>query len=166
MEKIGIFYGSTTGNTKRVAEKIQASFSDANILDVASASSDDLKNYDNLIFGISTWGFGDLQDDWSGFINELENVELSKKKVAIFGLGNQISYPDTFVDAMGELYNKLTEVGATIVGATASDAYDYNSSKAMVDGMFVGLVLDDDNEPEKTDDRISAWVAELSKEFE
>ncbi|MGK7929678.1 MAG: flavodoxin FldA, partial [Spirulina sp.] len=39
------------------------------------------------------------------------------------------------------------------------------ASKAVKNGKFVGLALDDDNESDKTSDRIQKWVTQLKSEF-
>ena len=70
MQNIGIFYGSSTGNTEAAAEQLQKEFGadNARIFDVSDVKASDLEGYSNLIFGSSTWGIGDLQDDFEGFL--------------------------------------------------------------------------------------------------
>lgn len=168
MAKIGIFYGSTTGNTEIVAGKIQGAFGseNADLYNVDSASIDDLQKYDYLILGASTWGEGDLQDDWDVFISNLDKVDFSTKKVALFGVGDQESYPDTFVDGMGTLYEKVTEKGAIVLGSLPVIGYSFDGSTALNGSSFVGLVIDEDNQAELTDGRVGSWVEKLKKEFE
>jgi flavodoxin I len=166
MERATVFYGSTTGNTGSAAEAIAAALGDgAAAVDVSNADASAFNEPDLLILGTSTWGMGDLQDDWAGALDALKTVSLAGKHVAIFGLGDQMSYADTFVDGMRDLYDAAIEAGATVVGATAADGYEFSESRAVVDGKFVGLVLDDDNEAGQTDARISAWVAQLKQEL-
>ena len=167
MAKIGIFYGSTTGNTENVAEKIKAAFGSetADLHDVASASADELQKYDYLILGTSTWGDGDLQDDWDSFISELDTVDFSEKKVALFGLGDQEMYPDTFVNGMRTIYDKVKEKGATVLGFCSNEGYTFDESTAVKDDSFVGLVIDEDNQAEMTDERVAAWVEKLKHEM-
>lgn len=167
MAKIGIFYGSTSGNTKTVAERIQQALGadNADIHDVASASADDLKNYSNLIFGTSTWGAGDLQDDWDTFSSQIEELDLSGKKVALFGLGDQEMYADTFVDGMGILYDTLTRKGCTLVGSWPTAGYSFIKSTAVKGDLFAGLVIDEENQSGLTDERIKKWVAGIRGEF-
>ncbi len=159
----GIFVGSSTGNTQDVAEKIKDALGDAEILEIGSSSASDLEKYDNIFLGSSTWGSGDLQDDWEEIIDEISKLDLSGKKVAIFGTGDQESYADTFVDAIGTIYEAVKDTGATILGKTSTDGYTFDSSKAVVDGKFVGLPLDQDNQEDMTEDRINAWTEQLSK---
>lgn len=167
MEKIGIFFGSTTGNTESVAEKLQELFGsdNADIINVDEVSVSNLEAYKNLIFGTSTWGLGDLQDDFEGFIGDLSNADLSGKTVALYGLGDSASYPDTFVDGMGEIY-KAVEGKCDIVGSVSVEGYEFDESTAVVDGAFVGLALDEDNESDKMDDRVSAWVEILKNKLQ
>lgn len=163
MGKTAIIYGSSTGNTKHAAEKIAEGLSgiDVTLLDVASFNVSDIESYDNLILGTSTWGFGDLQDDWDNFISKLAKADLTGKKVALFGLGDSGSYPDTFVDGMGILYDTIKDKGISLIGSVSTDGYSFDASRAEKDGEFVGLPLDEDNDPAKTDERISSWTQEL-----
>ena len=113
--KTGIFFGTCTGNTEELAEVIQEQLgleSDA-VHDVADITVDDLLNYDFLIIGIPTWHIGELQDDWYGIYQELDNIDMTGKMIAVFGLGDQYGYGDTFLDGMGILYKKMVERGAT-----------------------------------------------------
>jgi len=167
MAKIGLFYGSTTGNTLKVAELIQKAFGPGQVqlVDVRRASPEDLKKYDVLILGTSTWHWGGLQDEWAIFEDQLTPEVLAGKKVAFFGVGDQKRYPDHFVDGMGLLYNKVKPAGATVVGTWPKVGYDYEASAAEVDGRLVGLALDVDNEPRRTPGRIEAWVKQLKKEL-
>jgi len=155
----GLFYGSSTGNTEDVANQIVKSL-DNNIttIDVANGACQDIQNYDKLIFGISTWGEGDLQDDWDDIWDDFCNIDFSGKTVALFGLGDQESYADEFVDALGTLYEQVKNAGATIVGFTSSDGYEHEASKAELDGEFVGLVVDVDNQDDLTQERIQIWT--------
>lgn len=168
MTKIGIFYGSTGGNTEMVAQNIQEALGveNADLHDVASASADDLQKYDHLILGTSTWGDGDLQDDWDIFISELDKTDLAGKKIALFGLGDQEIYPDTFVDGMGIIYEKVIEKGAAVLGFWHNNGYNFDNSTAVKGESFVGLVIDEDNESEKTDDRVKKWIEQLIKEMD
>lgn len=166
MEKTGIFYGSNSENTKNVAENIQKFIgSNADIYNIKSASKEDIEKYQYLIFGSSTWGIGDLQDDWEEFIDKFDDIDLSDKKVALFGLGDQETYPDTFVDAMGIIYEKIADKSCNIIGKWATDGYEFDESKAVINGSFVGLVIDEDNQPDKTDERIKKWVEQLKNEL-
>jgi flavodoxin I len=167
MTRIGLFYGSTTGSTLKVAEMIQEAFGPEQVqmADVRRAAAEDLKKYDVLILGTSTWHWGGLQDEWAFFADHLTPEALQGKKVAFFGVGDQKRYPDHFVDGMGLLYDKVKSTGASVVGAWSRDGYDYQASAAEVDGRLIGLALDEDNEPSSTPSRIQAWVQQLRKEL-
>lgn len=166
MNKIGIFYGSSGGNTEGVAKNIakQLGVADGDIHDVGKAQVAQLSAYDTLLFGTSTWGIGDLQDDWEGFVVKLTPADLSGKKLALFGCGDSSGYSDSFCDAMGKIYQAVKD-NATIVGFTPVDGYTFDSSEAVVDGRFVGLPLDEDNESNLTGSRIEAWIAQLKNEI-
>ncbi len=160
MKPTAIIYGSTTSNTSNVAKKILDSLGGENItlLDIGSLDLSSLSEYSNLILGTSTWGLGDLQDDWDSIISQFSKVDLSGKTVALFGLGDAASYPDTFVDGMGIIFEAVKDRGCTVVGQIPTDGIEFDASRAIVDDKFVGLVIDEDNESNKTKDRISSWV--------
>ena len=167
MAKIGLFYGSTTGSTLKVAELIQKAFGpdQVQIADVRQASPDDLKKYDVLILGTSTWHWGGLQDEWAVFEDHLTPQALAGKKVAFFGVGDQKRYPDHFVDGMGLLYDKVKSSGVRVVGMWPKEGYDYRASAAEVDGRLVGLAIDEDNESNSTLGRVQAWVQQIKREL-
>lgn len=162
MSKTVIVYGTSTGITEEVAKKIQAHFDGADLFNAEDVNAADLVNYDNLIFGASTTGVGDLQDDWDILLPKVEKLDLSNKVVALFGLGDSASFSTSFAGGMYPIYKALK--GKTnIIGAVSPDGYTFDDSEALVDGMFVGLALDEDNEYDKTDERIENWVKELKK---
>lgn len=166
MGKIGIYYGSSTGNTQEVAEEIakQLGVAKADLHDVSSANAD-FSAYDVVLFGSSTLSFGELQDDWDSYIEKVKNADLKGKKVAIFGCGDSGSYSDTFCDAVGIIYNTVKDKGCTLIGKISKDGYDYDESQAEVDGQLVGLLIDNDNESDKTKARITNWVNELKSQL-
>jgi len=164
MEKIGLFYGSDTGNTEEIVEKIKNSFSkEVQLHNIAESSKEDMQQYDKLILASSTWGAGDLQSDWEDFEENLKEIDFSNKTIALVGLGDQESYDDTFCNALGHLY-EYTKDG-NIVGKTDTDGYDFEESMAVVDGKFVGLVIDEDNQSDLTDQRIENWVKQIEDKF-
>ncbi len=160
MSKTGIFYGSSTDVTADVAGKIAAKLGvdKSDIHNVADVSVDAVNDYDLLILGSSTWGAGDLQDDWEDFLPKLKKAALSNKKVALFGTGDASSFSDTFCDAVGTIYNELKSTGCSFCGAIPTDGYSYDDSTAEVDGMLVGVLLDEVNEDDLTDERIDNWL--------
>ncbi|OUO00554.1 flavodoxin FldA [Bacteroides clarus] len=166
MKKTGIFYGSSTGTCEdlanQIADKMGVAASDVHSADKLSA--DLVKEYDLLILGTSTWGDGELQDDWYDGIKVLKSADLSFKSIALFGCGDSESYCDTFCDGMGILYEDLKDSGCSFIGnKVGTDGYSFSSSIAVVNGTFVGLALDEVNESDKTAERIDNWTAELKK---
>lgn len=168
MKDICVIYGSSTGTCQGLAEKIgqQLSVQDDGIIDVQNLSADVVNKYDVLILGTSTWGAGEMQDDWYDGVKVLKQAGLQGKAVAVFGCGDSESYSDTFCGGMAELYNAAKDAGATMIGEVATDGYNFDDSEAVVDGKFVGLALDEVNEDDKTDSRIEAWVEELKKNLD
>ena len=161
MSKTIVIFGSSTGTCEAIAEKIGSRLG-AEVLNVQDLTADVVAANDNLILGTSTWGAGELQDDWYDGINVLKSADLSGKTIALFGCGDCESSGDTFVGGIGELYDAIKNSGASIVGAVSTDGYTFDDSAAVVDGQFVGLPLDDVNEDDKTDGRIDAWIAQIS----
>jgi len=166
MAKIGIFYGSSTGNTEFIAEKIEKHLSDYDVemFNVDSAGKEEVEKCDYLILGTSTWGVGDLQDDWESFLKILLETDISKKKTALFGLGDQEVYAESFVDALGILYKALKNK-TKIVGQWPVSAYRFEDSTAVINKKFVGLPIDHDNEPNLSEERVAKWVELLKEEF-
>lgn len=159
--KTAIYYGSSLGNTHFVAEKIQEHWPDADCVSVADLSIPDVMNYDFIILGTSTWGVGNLQDDFEMFVDDLLSFDLKGKTFALFGCGDQHTYPDTFCNGMGKLYHLINAKEWNIIGDWSIDGYEFSESEAVIDDRFVGLALDEDNEPDMTDVRIKQWVTEL-----
>lgn len=159
---IGIFYGSTTGNTEAAANDIAAALGidAAQVHNVGNTPADAVAPYDTLLLGSSTWGCGDLQDDWYDFLDQLKAQDLAGKRIALFGCGDSDGYPDTFCGAMAQIYDALLDSGATFVGQTSADGYASTDSDAFRDGKFVGLPLDD-ADSDANPARIAAWVESL-----
>lgn len=167
MNKTCIIYGSSTGTCQDLASRIAAKLGvdNADVFDAGSISAEQLEGYQNLVLGTSTWGAGEMQDDWYDGVKAIKAANLNGKTVAIFGCGDSEGYSDTFCGGMGELYNAAKEAGAKVIGQVSTDGYTYDDSEAVVDGQFVGLALDEVNEDDKTDERIDAWVAAIKPEL-
>ena len=176
MARIGLFFGTNTGKTRKVAKMIKKRLDDdtmADPLNVNRVGADDIAKYDYLIFGTPTLGEGELpglssdceNESWEEFLPKLDSVDFSGKTVAIYGLGDQVGYAHEFLDAMIELYDFFKERGAKIVGAWPTDGYEFDHSEAIVDGKFVGLALDLDNQSGLTDQRIDAWLKMIAADF-
>ncbi len=163
MKKIGIFYGSSTGTTRGIAETIASKLGvpASDVIDVSKMNADIVKEYEALLLGTSTWGDGELQDDWYNGVKVLKESDLKEKTIALFGCGDSESYCDTFCDGMGIIYEDIKDSGCTIIGKVSAEDYSFSSSIAVIDGMFVGLALDDINESDKTEERIDAWVNDI-----
>ncbi|MEL6225219.1 MAG: flavodoxin FldA [Cyanobacteria bacterium J06626_14] len=168
MARIGLFYGTQTGNTQTAAELIQKEFggeSAVELYDIATFDPDNFSQHDCIIIGSPTWNIGELQADWEGCFDELDSIDFTGKKVAYFGTGDQVGYADNFQDALGILEEKIAGLGAQTVGYWSTDGYDFSESLALRNGKFVGLALDEDNQSELTEERIQAWVAQLKQDF-
>lgn len=158
MKKIGIFYGSSTGVTKSVAERIGAELGVPKeyVFDVASVSPSKLGEFEVLLLGTSTWGSGELEDDWNDFITGVEELYLKDKIVALFGCGDE-NMSDTFCSGVGILYDRLQKTEAKFIGSFNTNGYEFSNSEAIKDGIAVGLLLDEVNKPDLSGKRISEW---------
>jgi len=168
MAQIGIFYGSTEGNTERVVTQIQQKLGGASaavLHNVNSATADDIAPYTNVILACPTWEIGQLQEDWESFVDELQDVDWSEKKVTYVGLGDADGYPDTFLDALGIIHDKIKDKGAVFIGAWPTAGYTFEASKGVVNGKFLGLAIDEDNQKDLTATSIEQWVAQIKNEF-
>ena len=159
-----VIYGSSTGTCEAIAEKI-ASKLGCEAMNVQDLTAEIVDANQNLILGTSTWGAGELQDDWYDGLNILQKADLNGKTIALFGCGDCESYGDTFVGGIGELYNGIKASGANFIGSVETYGYTFDDSEAVIDGKFIGLPLDDINEDDKTDARIDAWIAQISPEL-
>lgn len=164
MKKTLLVYGSSTGTCESIAKNIADKLG-VEATNVTDMTAEAVAEAENLVLGTSTWGAGELQDDWYDGLDILKDADLTGKTVALFGCGDSESYCDTFCGAMGEIYNALQDKGATFVGAVDASEYTYDDSEAVVDGKFVGLALDDVNESDKTDERIDAWVEAIKPQL-
>ncbi len=165
MSDIAILYGSSGGNTESVAKSVQHLFNDeADLFNVETIKIDDIKPYKYLILGTSTTGIGDLQDDWDSFLPTFAKADLSDKTVAIFALGDSASFSSSFAEGMKVIYDAIQDK-TKVVGSVNDEGYTYDDSTAVVDGRFVGLPIDEDNEYDQTEARLEAWVEELKKVF-
>ncbi|HKM45813.1 MAG TPA: flavodoxin [Dysgonamonadaceae bacterium] len=166
MKKIAILYGTSGGNTESIANRIKEKFDgDADLFDVGNVSVADVQPYRYLILGASTTGMGDLQDDWDSFLLTFSTkMDFTDKVVAIFGLGDSASFSSSFAESIYVLHDDLKDK-VKIVGAVPDVGYTYDDSSAVADGMWLGLALDEDNEYDESEDRITQWVEQLKKEF-
>ena len=161
----GIFFGSMTGTIESAANEIAARLGVAadDVHNVADVSADEAERYDLLLLGSSTWGCGELQDDWYGFLDALKSKDLTGRKVGLFGCGDSGSYPDTFCDAIGIIYDALQSAGCSFVGALAPEDYLALGSRACRDGRLLGLVIDE-NAPASNAGRMDTWCRLIETE--
>lgn len=159
-----VVYGSDSGAAEAVAESIAEKLG-ADCEDAAKVSPASLADYDLVVFGSSTQGVGDLQDDWESLKGKMSDVDLSGKKAAVFGLGDGVGYADSFVDAMAELAELAKDKGAEVVGAWSSEGYDFSDSAALDGDNFVGLAIDEDNQSDLTEERVDQWVEQVKGEL-
>ena len=163
MKEVALFYGTYTGVTGQVAQKIVNELG-ADKVDLFNISKDGdkMSDYKKLIIGTSTWSIGELQEDWDAFMPKLQKMDFSGKTVALFGTGDQVGYPDTFLDGMGMLYETFQYRGAEFIGFWPTQGYDFTSPLPLLDhDHFVGLAIDEDNQPELTDERIKQWCDQI-----
>lgn len=160
MKSTIVVYGSSTGTCESIAGTIAAKLG-VEAINVSDMTEETISGNTNLIIGTSTWGAGELQDDWYDGVKQLKSTGLSGKTVAIFGCGDSESYPDTFCGGMKELYDAVVAAGANVLQGVPTDGYTFDESEAVVDDRFVGLALDDVNESDKTEERIDNWLNEI-----
>lgn len=168
MNKTGIIYSFNSTKTAKAAEKIVDTFGpDFNIVHVnAEELTEELfLSFTNLILGVPTWFDGELPNYWDEFVPALEDLNLKGKTIAIYGLGNQVEYPENFGDAVGIMGELVQERGANLVGFTSAEGYNYESSKALIGDQFIGLLLDQETQPRLSKERIEKWVTDLKSHF-
>lgn len=168
MASVGLFFGSDTGNTEAVAQMIQKELGKnmVDVYDIAKSTKEDIDSYSLILIGIPTWYYGESQCDWDDFYPELEKIDFSEKLVAIFGCGDQEDYAEYFLDAMGTVRDIVEARGATIVGNWSTEGYEFEASKALVDeNHFVGLGIDEDRQPELTEQRVKTWCKQIYDEM-
>lgn len=166
---IGLFFGSDTGITEELTHDIVDAFEDVEVKEISEASADDFMPYNLLLLGLSTWYDGDLQSDWEDFFDEFKTIDFTGKKVAIYGLGDQVGYAEYFIDGVGILAEVIMENGGEVVGKWPVADYRHTESKAIIpndENYFYGLALDNDNESELNEERINEWIEIVKKEFE
>jgi flavodoxin I len=170
MTTIGLYYGTSTGNTEDAARQIKRAFEAiqpglVKLVDVLGKDLSAMPTFDKLIIGVPTWNIGELQTDWEDCLKQFDDLDLTGTQVALFGLGDEGGYPDTYQDAVGILAQKARERGAAIVGLCPTEGYNFDASLALEDGRFLGLMLDNDNAPDLTAGRITQWVQQIAAEF-
>lgn len=164
--RIALVYGTTLGNTEEVANLILQEFNSdlIDIYNVANIKAKDINHYSKYIFGSSTWGLGDMQDDWEQF--DFKNLIVENKTVALFGLGDSEIYAFSYCDCLFKMHEILKRKKAHIVGYVKASDYQYTESSSVnKDGYFLGLALDNENYKELTPQRIKDWVTQIRPLF-
>jgi flavodoxin I len=176
MNKIGIFFGTETGTTRLIAKKIQKRLGDDladKPLNVNRVSIDDLLRYDSLILGTPSYGVGDIpgrsvgciESNWEEFFASAGTPNFAGKRVAIFGLGAQERYAERFASSLIRIYDVFKSWGAEMVGSWSTEGYTFTHSNSIINGKFVGLVIDQRTQGIHTDARIDAWLSEITPEL-
>lgn len=166
---VAIIWGSTTGNTQSAADLLAIELAELGVscYHVDKVTNEEMLRFDVVLIGVSTWDIGELQYDWSDRIDGMAEHDGSKVQVGFFGCGDAVGYDDTFVDAFGIIWEKLEPRGAKLIGKWPVEGYDFTKSRSLCDSdtMFLGLPLDDDNEPELTEGRVADWATQIRSEI-
>jgi flavodoxin I len=167
MSKTAIIYSFNTKKTGKIASQIQEGFNDPDIemLNAEDITEENFLAYDRIIMGVPTWFDGELPNYWDEFVPALEDMDLKGKKIALFGLGDQRGYPENFLDGVGIMAEILEARGATLVGYTSTEGYEFESSRARRDDQFTGLAIDYENQGSMNKQRIASWIEQLRNEF-
>ncbi|MGR9117274.1 MAG: flavodoxin [Gammaproteobacteria bacterium] len=166
MAKIGLYFDTDTGNTRKVAKMIRKLFAedDVELMNISKVKPADFEKFSAYIVGTPTLGEGELPETLAEFLPSLDGMDLSGKTFALFGLGDQEVYSHEFVDGLGLLYEKLESLGGEFIGKWPTEGYEFKFSRAVVDeGQFAGLVIDQDNQSDLTSERVEAWVAAIKE---
>ena len=167
MNKTAIIYSFNTKKTGKIAERIKEAFNDdqVELVNAEEITGEIFLSFDQVIMDVSTWFDGELPNYWDESVPELEDMDLSGKKIALYGLGDQKGYPENFVDGMGIMAEILEEQGANLVGFTKTAGYEFESSRAVRGNQFAGLAIDYENQGSMNKERVTSWVELLRSEF-
>lgn len=170
MNKTVLIFWPKGGNVETAAHMITKEFGAIASMPLSEVTEDTLIQFDNFIIGGSslgaeTWEGTKSESPWNTFFTSLKKVDLSSKKVALFGLGDQVLWPSNFVDGLGTLYNAFIEANAKLVGKWPTEGYDFTDSNAVDGDYFVGLALDEDQQDDQSEERVQTWVKQIKEEF-
>lgn len=167
MNKTAIIYSFNTKKTGKIAERIKETFNDdqVELVNAEDITEELFLSFDQIIMGMATWFDGELPNFWDEFVPALEDMDLKGKKIALYGLGDQVKYGENFLDGVGIMAEILEEQGATLVGFTSTEGYEFEGSRAVRGNQFLGLAIDYENQGSKNKERVSAWVDQLRTEF-
>ena len=174
MQKIAIVYAPMAGKTEIIANRLKELFPGVEIklIPVKIADRDLLMAYDKIIFGM---GHPNEEFDWNNpfntwrlFLKQIEFLNFSGKKVALYCLGNQQANKKDFVSLMGEMAELISQRGGKLVGNFPNEGFDFQASDALNNenqASFCGLPLDEDTEPHLTQERLEKWKGILEDEM-
>jgi flavodoxin I len=167
MSKTAIIYSFNTKKTGKIAAQIQEGFHDETIemVNAEDITEEKFLSLDHMILGVPTWFDGELPNYWDEFVPALEDMDLKGKKIALFGLGDQKGYSENFLDGVGIMAEILESRGATLVGFTSAEGYEFEASRALRDKHFLGLAIDYENQGSMNKQRVAGWIEQLKKEF-
>jgi flavodoxin I len=171
MKDILLLFHPRGGNVEKSAGMIHGHFPEAQKHSLEGFNVETLRDARLLIVGGSTVGASNWQEAtainiWSILFLDIRrnNISLAGKQVAIFGLGDQVLYPDHFVDGMMILKEEFSKLGADVIGYWPTKGYSFTGSDSVEGDHFVGLALDEDQQDHMTPARIEAWAAQVKKE--
>ncbi len=112
-----LVYASMTGNTEEmaeaVAEGVKSTDESLTMKEVMDAYASEMADYDGILLGAYTWGDGELPDEFLDFFEEMDDVDLTGKKAAVFGSCDS-SYAQ-YGAAVDILIDKLRERGCEVI---------------------------------------------------
>ena len=171
--RIKLIYGSDTNNTEYVIDtyvmSILEQMGEVDLKTVSEVTEKDWHDADLYILSISTWYDGELQSDWEMYFETFNEIDFSNKTVAVFGLGDQWGYDEWFCDGVGILAKVVESNGGTVIGKWArDDSYDFETNpKVLIDeNTFWGLPLDEDNQSDLTQERVTNWLQQVKSDYE
>ena len=168
--RIAIVWGSTTGNTQSAADRLCLELGERVELcaSVEDVSVEQMRGFDVLLIGASTWDVGELQHDWPDRVEAMAKEDWSNTYFGFFGCGDAYAYEDTFVDAFGIIWEHIQPCGAMLIGKWPTRGYEFSASRALCESgkMFLGLALDEENQPDMTEDRVKRWASQICSELD
>lgn len=145
MSSVRIVYGSSTGNTASIAEKIGALLRKAGhevvVEDAATVQATGLAaGYDALFLGCSAWGEDtlELQDDFIPLFEHMDDMGLKGVKLAAFASGDS-SY-EHYCGAVDAIEARGKELGAVLIAEGLKVEGDANADPDAIEA-FVHMAL-------------------------
>ncbi len=164
MEKVGIFYGSSSGKTEEVVKIVAKQLGNAELFDVSNGI-DKIPEFKNLILASPTYGMGELQDDWAAVIDKLSEMNFDGKVVALIGVGDAALFGANYVEALMHLYDAVSPNGAKVVGLVPTEDYDFEDSLAVIDDKFMGLAIDTSFDEDEISSKVESWLEKIKEDL-